>query len=221
MKGPPDMPEAVGAICPYCNQILEKRPQRKKKCPHCGNYIFVRSRQELFPFALLTEQDARVADHFETLKGMGSFDVSEDDFFREREELAERFGRQPDSGDVLWSLYNRLVYESTPSRDSVLPFLYFLMAHFLYEEGKEFRHLLEQSRKMELTEYKKDGVVEKVFIITAGDASCEACQKLDGKVFTVDEALDQMPIPCKDCTFDFQGTGQPGWCRCLYGAAFD
>jgi len=181
----------------------------------------VRSRQELFPSTLLTEQDARVVDHFQTLKGISTFDVSEVGFFRERQELAERFGRQPNSGDVLWSLYNRLAHDFAASGATPPPFLYFLMAHFLYDEHKEFRHLLEQSHRMELLRFKEDGWVEKVSIITAGDASCEACQKLDGKVFTVDEALDQTPIPCKECTFDFGGTGQSGWCRCLYGAVVD
>lgn len=42
MKQPPDMPEAVVAVCPYCKQILDAQPQRKKKCAHCGEYIYVR-----------------------------------------------------------------------------------------------------------------------------------------------------------------------------------
>ena len=28
--------------CPYCQRKLEKRPQRKSKCPHCGEVIYVR-----------------------------------------------------------------------------------------------------------------------------------------------------------------------------------
>jgi hypothetical protein len=210
-----------GPRCPYCKKTLDKTPKGKTKCPHCGEYIFVRSGQDLFPSILLTEQDARVVDHFQTLKGVSTFEVREADFFREREELAKRFGTQPASGDVLWSLYNRLAHDLAASCDSPPPFLYFLMAHYMYEDGREFSHLLEQSQRIELATYKRDGVVDKVFVITAGDDSCEACHKLAGKIFTVDEALEEMPIPCKDCTFDFRGTGQPGWCRCLYGAAFD
>ncbi len=181
----------------------------------------MRSAQELFPATLLTEQDARVVDHFHTLQGAGTFGVDRDDFFQEGEKLTQRFGKQPASGDVLWSLYNRLAHDSMSSGAAPSPFLYFLMAHYLYEDGRDFFHLLEQSRKMELTAYKRDGIFDKVYVITTRDASCEACQKLDGKVFTVDEALEHMPIPCKDCTFDFAGTGQPGWCRCLYGAVVD
>jgi hypothetical protein len=29
--------------CPYCQRKLEKRPQRKSKCPHCDEVIYVRA----------------------------------------------------------------------------------------------------------------------------------------------------------------------------------
>jgi DNA-directed RNA polymerase subunit RPC12/RpoP len=204
--------------CPNCWQTLDKVPKRKTKCPDCGKYIFVRSRQELFPSVLLTEQDATVVDHFQTLKGTATFEVSEADFFRERQELAERFGRQPKSGDVLWALYNRLVHDCAPSDESSLPFLYFLMAHFLYDDGREFRHVLRASNEMQLRQYQESPRVQKVQISTGGDASCEACQTLEGTVLTIGEALEQAPIPCKQCTFELS-PGKPGWCRCGYVAA--
>lgn len=31
--------------CPYCNNPLEKKPTRKKKCPSCGEYIYVKKGQ--------------------------------------------------------------------------------------------------------------------------------------------------------------------------------
>ena len=207
--------------CPYCSEVLDETPQRKKKCPSCGRYIFVRSGQDLFPSTLLTEQDARVVDHFHTLKGTGTFDVRDADFLRERDELAQRFGRQPTSGDVLWSLYNRLAHDFVTSGAAPPAFLYFLMAHYLYEDGRDFFHLLQQSRRMELAHYKQLGFVEKVQIWTGRDASCEACRTLHGRVLTLEDALEQMPVPCKDCTFDFRGTGQPGWCRCSYLTVVD
>jgi hypothetical protein len=231
MKVPPDTPEPVGAVCPYCNQILEKRPKRKKKCPHCGEYIYVRTPPSGDGSkVLVTEEGAKGIEkawerlHYRKkwLQTLAQYGISDNDFESHREMLRERFGQEPGDGDVVWSLFHKALDGSMKSGDlQELKVLYFEMALFLYQEGREFFHLLEQSRKMQLTEYKKGGWVEKVSIITAGDASCEACQKLDGKVFTVDEALDQMPIPCKECTFDFRGTGQSGWCRCLYGAVVD
>jgi hypothetical protein len=219
MGQPPGTLGPIGAVCPYCKQILLKMPGRKTKCPHCGEYIFVRSAQELFPSSLLSEQDARVVDHFQTLQGTSIFEVSEADFFRERDELAERFGTHPASGDVLWSLYNRLAHDFAIRGKLPPSFLYFLMAHFLYDEGREFRHVLRQSHEMELRQLREQPFSKKVQIL-ASEASCEACQKLGGKVFTVDEALEQMPLPCEDCTFELN-PGKPGWCRCLYLAVVE
>jgi DNA-directed RNA polymerase subunit M/transcription elongation factor TFIIS len=32
------------AVCPHCNHAMEKMPGRKKKCPHCGEFMYVRTR---------------------------------------------------------------------------------------------------------------------------------------------------------------------------------
>jgi DNA-directed RNA polymerase subunit RPC12/RpoP len=42
-------------VCPYCEEELAKKPERKTACPHCGNYIFVRSRPFDRQRVLLTE----------------------------------------------------------------------------------------------------------------------------------------------------------------------
>ncbi len=44
------------ALCPYCSGLLEKAPARKKKCPHCGNYMYVRGGKAY------TEEGAKKAD---------------------------------------------------------------------------------------------------------------------------------------------------------------
>lgn len=220
MKQPPDMPEPIGAVCPYCKKTLDKTPKRRTKCPHCGEYIFVRSGQDLFASILLTEQDARVVDHFHRLEGIATFGVDRDDFFRERERLTRQFGKKPSSSDVLWSLYNTVISRLADIGEFHPSFLYFLMAHFLYDEGREFRHLLQQSIEMQLTEYRESRVADKVRILTGRDGSCEACRQLEGRVFTLDEAFELMPIPCKDCTFELH-PGKPGWCRCQYLSGVD
>jgi hypothetical protein len=30
-------------VCPYCSDALDKMPKRKKKCPNCGQFIYVRT----------------------------------------------------------------------------------------------------------------------------------------------------------------------------------
>ena len=31
-------------VCPQCSSRFEKMPAKKKKCPHCGNFVYVRTR---------------------------------------------------------------------------------------------------------------------------------------------------------------------------------
>ena len=40
--------------CPYCGGKLEKKPTRKKKCPHCSEFIMVR-KGELYTEAQVQE----------------------------------------------------------------------------------------------------------------------------------------------------------------------
>jgi predicted RNA-binding Zn-ribbon protein involved in translation (DUF1610 family) len=46
--------------CPYCQRKLEKRPQRKSKCPLCGEVIFVRGGD------LMREDEVAAADKKKT-----------------------------------------------------------------------------------------------------------------------------------------------------------
>ena len=46
-------------VCPYCEQQLLKRPERKASCPHCRSAIFVRIRPFDQRRVLLTEEQAR------------------------------------------------------------------------------------------------------------------------------------------------------------------
>jgi len=46
----------LGTPCPYCDHPINPTPTRKKKCPHCGQFVFVRSGK------LLTEFGAHIHD---------------------------------------------------------------------------------------------------------------------------------------------------------------
>ena len=74
----------------------------------------------------------------------------------------------------------------------------------------------EKYARSTLRRYQKGGV-KQVRISSAGDASCPACREQSGKVYLIEDALEKMPIPCKDCTFDLHGEhASVGWCRCVY-----
>jgi len=50
------------SVCPYCSKVLDRKPQRKSKCPFYNNYIYVRSKQKIFPSVLLNKEDAIAVD---------------------------------------------------------------------------------------------------------------------------------------------------------------
>lgn len=49
----------VDNACPNCHQELIKRPGRKTKCPHCGTFIYVRTRPLDRKRVLVTADEAR------------------------------------------------------------------------------------------------------------------------------------------------------------------
>jgi len=63
----------------------------------------------------------------------------------------------------------------------------------------------------------KDMGFERVEIECAKDA-CPVCQRMAGKRFRIEEAMETMPIPCHDCTTDRDAV--TGYCRCRYFAIF-
>jgi mannitol/fructose-specific phosphotransferase system IIA component (Ntr-type) len=48
--------------CPFCYVSLEKIPLKKKKCPHCGNYIYVRTEPTNRKKILVTKEQASQID---------------------------------------------------------------------------------------------------------------------------------------------------------------
>ena len=208
--------------CPYCKKILEQKPQRKGKCPFCKNFIYMRSLPSTRSKVLVTEDEAKKIDtewkkvHFRDkwLKDLKQYEITEKDFRIHKDKLSKRFGREASDRDVIWSLFNQLL---TKIKDlHSLKMIYFEMALFLNEEGKDCFAVRQQSVKMELLRYKQEAHAKKIRIGIAKD-SCEVCQRLGNKVFTIEEALEKMPIPCKECTHKLYDKKR-GWCRCFYVA---
>lgn len=50
------------AECPYCNKTLSKIPGAKTKCPHCDNFMFIRTRPKDNARIVVTENDADKID---------------------------------------------------------------------------------------------------------------------------------------------------------------
>lgn len=120
------------------------------------------------------------------------------------------------SPDEKWSRFNKKLVELMKQGDFFsLGTTYYEMASFLKNEGKDDSKFRELGYKMklkvaneELEGYKKSDVITKIEIM-AVENSCALCKELNGKVFTLREALSLRPLPVKDCTY-------PYGCRCTY-----
>ena len=135
-------PTEVGrldSVCPYCENMLEKRPGRKKKCPHCGNFILVRTRPSDRKRVLVTEEQADFVDEQWAIHN-GTHDVylqRKREYEDAKASLRERLGCEPLDSDVRWNLLN--LKRSKAGRDldwGTYSLVTFDMAEFLRKEGK-------------------------------------------------------------------------------------
>jgi phage FluMu protein Com len=184
--------------CPYCQNVLEKKPSRKTKCPVCKEYIYVRSQE------LVTEERANIIDELKR------FDFTEEQYKNSENEVAKKFGHKPKCDDVIWNLCNKEIIKNRNDY-SKLNSIYSNMAHFLYDRDKDCFQILQQAKKMKLLYLKSMGS-EEVEIMGGG---CTSSQELNGKIFKIDDALEQMPIPNKSCS-NIRKNKKRAFCTCEY-----
>ena len=201
-------------ICPHCGGVLEKKPQRKKKCPLCRNYIYIRTSPTNSDKVLVTEEGAKKIDWLKKLENYG---ITEKHFDDQKNKLSKQFGCVANNRDIIHTLFNKLILKNSDFH--TLQMIYYEHALFLNEEGEDCFKILQLANKMDLLRYKQREEVEKVTIISGND-SCSSCQRLNGKIYSIEEALKLMPIPCKDCSF-ILNDDKRGFCRCTYAPMLD
>jgi len=178
--------EIVNPRCPYCNVELNPVPQRRKKCPACGNVIHIKTRPSDRKRILTTEDGAKAID-------------------------AEWTALERARIDARWRELNKELSSAAKSNDwHRMSSIYFGLALIRHDEGKEFFSVLQECARCNLIGFEKSGVVKRVKVLTCGEQSCSECQPLQGQIFDIREALDKMPIPVRTCQHD------RGWCRCMY-----
>ncbi len=138
--------------------------------------------------------------------------ISKEEFESERASA----NKIPDA-DIMWGLLNKKLNKHMLESDcSGMKLIYLDMANFLRVEGRSFLHILKALQKCNLMTYKEAGL-KNVRILTARDNLCKTCSQLEGKVLTIDKALETMPLPPRECEFSISGC-RKGWCRCCYVA---
>jgi len=109
----------VDAVCPNCGRRLEKKPARKKKCPHCGNYIYSRTRPIDEAKVLVAEaQIELIEEQWAIANGTHEEYLEEKKKFeRQREALAESGVPDPTDEDVALSLLTQQLPGHQKNRD--------------------------------------------------------------------------------------------------------
>ena len=203
-------------LCPSCGYDLEVIPKRKKKCPSCGQPIYIKGTPDNRTKRLMTEKQAKDAEEQWDLYNTRQSSIStvcllgcdESDIEKERAHGAKN------DHEAVRSIATRV---SASSQDlHTLKMAFLILANCAAEAGKPFRHFIVEAHRCELRHYKLTGVVKKVEIVISKQRDiCIECQSNNGKIYDIDEALQVMPLPCPKCTCVGVG-GEVGFCGCYY-----
>jgi hypothetical protein len=206
------------AICPYCAHQLLAMPLRRTICPSCSKTMYVWYSTTQNMKKLVTEEEAHriekeVSEHieqYEFLNKQDTFEKSEDEVKKVQSRLKEE---DPDAtlDDAYMFLLDKKIKDTR--NDGEKSRLFYLKALMLDNAGKEFHSALSESKKFELLNLKKHDFVKKVQIITNPD-SCKSCRTQSDKVMTIEQALEEMPLPHKNC--ERAQYSNKGFCHCSY-----
>jgi hypothetical protein len=120
-SAPPMKAADVESKCPHCANTLEKRPLRKKRCPNCGNYIYVRSTPTGQNKVLVTEQQAAEIDKEWQRYHQEKLLHSDPEYRREHEQVKAQLmferGTEPSVGDIRWVLAKKHILQHARDGD--------------------------------------------------------------------------------------------------------
>lgn len=100
-------------LCPYCEIELDIMPGRKKKCPSCGEFIYVRTRPHDRKRILIKEDQISVIEEQWAIENgaHNQYLAKLQVYNEEKETLRHRFGKEPCETDIQWSLLNKSLIE--------------------------------------------------------------------------------------------------------------
>ena len=187
-----DLLDATGAIelassaCPYCGVVQGPPPQRRKKCRECGETIYIWTDREARRKHLLTKD--------------------------------QRQQREQDRRDRQWEELSQTIQTAMQMRDwGSLQGAYQQQAYLLFHEGRPHRHVAIEAARAQLMRMYEDAGIRSVRVSSSQDERvCEYCDALEGKVFDIENALEQFPIPGPSCTDGSDKNPHGGRCRCVY-----
>jgi len=96
------------AECPNCHEALKKVPGAKTKCPHCGEFMFVRTTPDNVCLVVAKDEAEKIDEQWRIENGTQEAYLEEQKRFEDRKEtLRKKFGDKESSDhDVQWGLLN-------------------------------------------------------------------------------------------------------------------
>lgn len=134
-----DQKDERKAECPNCHKALSKIPGAKTKCPHCGDFMYVRTRTDNVR-VVVTKNEADIIDEAWRIEnGTQEAYLAEQKRFNDRKELLRKKfgGKEPSENDVHWGLLNEDLLENAKSEQwGLYGNVRFQMAEILNKENK-------------------------------------------------------------------------------------
>lgn len=134
------------SVCPYCEFKLDKKPSRKKKCPNCGNFIFVRTRPQDKKKILVTlEQTDLLEEQWSIVnKTHKQYVIQKAHSQKVQTMLEKKLGRKPTENELKLSLLEKESQLNLSNGDwGLYRNAQLGMAEILCSEKKDMQALLE------------------------------------------------------------------------------
>jgi hypothetical protein len=205
--------------CPHCKFLFDEMPKRKRKCPQCKEDIYVKKENDKSFFRLVDEKEASKIDDYNTylrreakVKNiLSEYGITENEFNKSKIEWNTKFTNETKLRDFLWGMYNKALSKNSNNLQA-LKMIYLHSAHFLNEEGRDTQPSLKEMKKVELQQISLNGqsINKKLKAEIAGDKNCDYGKKINGKTYSLEKALSEMPIPSGKCT------NENKFCNCIY-----
>lgn len=154
---------------------------------------------------LVTDDEAQTRD---LLGYLAQLDIERKQFDKARADLSKRFSITASVHDTAWSILNGII--SKTRNPLVAQRAYYEMARLAHAENKPTKPYIAEALKarlIELSQQEAKTVVVQCYGGQIDDSTCPACQALHGKLFPIDKALKELPVPTA-CTNKE--------CRCSY-----